>query len=61
MTNRKNVIVLIELAEQQIIRIVVYGNFKKCCLKENFPYHTLKICVFPIYFKGNIIYKQPFY
>jgi hypothetical protein len=38
----------------------VYGNFKKMCEAKGFPYHSLKMLKFPIFYNNYIIHKVEF-
>jgi cyclophilin family peptidyl-prolyl cis-trans isomerase len=53
---RKNIIVLLTSNEEPVVR----GNFKKLCDEFGFPYHSLKMKEFPIYYKESIIHKVEF-
>ena len=51
---RKNVIVV--LSEE----VEVFGNFKKMCEAKGFPYHRLKMKIFPITHENVVIHRVPF-
>ena len=51
---RKNVIVVI--SEE----VEVFGNFKKMCEAKGFPYHSLKMKLFPITHENVVIHRVPF-
>ncbi len=53
---RQNIIVLITLNEEPVVR----GNFKKLCEEYKFPYHTLCRLRFPITYKDFVIHKVEF-
>jgi len=37
-----------------------WGNFKRACLENDLPYHSLKMKPFPIVYKDYIIRKVKF-
>jgi len=54
---RKNIIVAIQPCT---LTPIVRGNFKKLCKDLEFPYHSLKMCKFPILYKDFVIHRVPF-
>jgi len=59
--NRQNIIVVEHMDCDIFIKDVqCWGNFKRACIENDLPYHSLKMKSFPIVYKDYVIRKVAF-